>query len=61
MNPHDFYHYYVGPKYHRELGYFDLYECSVVADRETTRRIGDDWTIRDLRTLGMRRKGPKPS
>jgi len=53
MNPHDFYHYYVGPKYSRELGYFDLYECTVVADRETTRRIRDEWSIRDLRTLGI--------
>ncbi len=37
MNPHDFYHYYVGSKYYRELGFFDLYECSVIADQE--RRI----------------------
>ena len=50
MNPHDFYHYYVGSKYFRELGFFDLYECSVVADQERRGRLDPDWSIRDLRT-----------
>ncbi len=54
MNPHDFFHYYVGAKYHRELGYFDLYECSLIADHETTKSIDPTWRIRDLRTYGYR-------
>jgi hypothetical protein len=55
MNPHDFFHYYVGAKYHRELGYFDLYECAVVADSLTHRKLEPDWRIRDLRTYGYRK------
>jgi len=54
MNPHDFYHYYIGSKYFRELGFFDLYECSVVADQERRRRLEPDWRIRDLRTYRYR-------
>ena len=54
MNPHDFYHYYVGSKYYRELGFFDLYECSVIADQERRRRLEPTWRIRDLRTYGFR-------
>ncbi len=45
---YDAYHYLLGPKYYTELGYFDLYECTVLADAETTRFIGNS-EIRDLR------------
>ncbi len=34
MNPHDVYHYYIGAKYSHELGYFNLYRCSLIADTE---------------------------
>ncbi len=34
QNPHDFFHYYLGSKYSPEVGYYDLYECVVVADAE---------------------------
>ncbi|MFT3928021.1 MAG: hypothetical protein QM778_36170 [Myxococcales bacterium] len=44
---YDVYHYFLGPKYYDELGYFGLYECSVVADAETLHFIGDQ-QIRDL-------------
>jgi hypothetical protein len=54
MNPHDFYHYYVGAKYHRELGYFHLYECSVVADSQGRQKLEPNAQIRDLRTYGYR-------
>jgi hypothetical protein len=54
MNPHDFYHYYIGSKYHEELGYFDLYECTVIADWDTLRNRGHDWVTRDLRTYRYR-------
>jgi hypothetical protein len=55
MNAHDFFHYYVGSKYHAELGYYAMYECSVVADAETGRRLRPEWTVRDLKTYGMKR------
>jgi hypothetical protein len=54
MNPHDFFHYYVGSKYHREVGYFNLYDCALIADWETRKSIKPKWVIRDLRTYGYR-------
>jgi hypothetical protein len=54
MNPHDFFHYYVGAKYHEELGYFDLYECAVIADWDALRARNTEWVYRDLRTYGFR-------
>jgi len=44
---YDVYHYFLGPKYYDELGYFGLYECTVLADAETLRFIGEQ-PIRDL-------------
>lgn len=35
MNPHDFFHYYLGSKYSEEVGYFDIYRCVLIADSET--------------------------
>lgn len=49
---HEFVHYYMGPKYFREVGYLGLYDCIALADREiadedhTPARISG-W-IRDL-------------
>ena len=34
MNPHDTFHYYLGSKYSREVGYFNLYRAVVIADSE---------------------------
>jgi len=34
MNPHDLFHYYLGSKYSREMGYFHLYQCVTIADYE---------------------------
>ena len=31
---HEFVHYYLGPKYFREIGYLGLYDCLTLADRE---------------------------
>ncbi|MDP9002932.1 MAG: DUF2029 domain-containing protein [Myxococcota bacterium] len=31
---HEFFHYYLGAKYFRELGYVNLYDCTALADRE---------------------------
>jgi hypothetical protein len=34
IHTHDFFHYYLGAKFFRELGYTRLYECATVADLE---------------------------
>ena len=34
VHPTDSFHYYMGPKYFRELGYFSLYECLAAAEIE---------------------------
>jgi hypothetical protein len=49
---HEFFHYYVGAKYFRELGYVDLYDCTAMADQEIARDDGvkpriSGW-VRDL-------------
>lgn len=44
----DTFHYYVGAKYFDEVGYWDLYECTVKALGET--RFQNKDTVRDLRT-----------
>jgi hypothetical protein len=36
MNPHDIYHYYMGSKYSPEVGYLNLYQCTAVADWESS-------------------------
>ncbi len=48
VQTHDFYHYYLNAKYFPELGYFDLYECSVAA-LAIEQRIPERIMIRDLR------------
>ena len=52
LNAYEFYHYYIGTKYAREVGYGEMYAASLVADQET----GMKWkhksgTIRDLSTM----------
>lgn len=39
MNPHDLYHYYLGSKYSREVGYSRLYQCVTVATWENTGQV----------------------
>ena len=34
LHLHEFYHYYLGAKYHGELGYSGLYRCTAIADAE---------------------------
>lgn len=48
----DSYHYFLGPKYYKELGYFDLYTCTVQADMETQKVIKEKNRVRDLRNYG---------
>jgi len=38
MNSHDMYHYYMGSKYSREVGYLYLYQCTLLADWELMNR-----------------------
>ncbi|MCA9397335.1 hypothetical protein KC573_00770 [candidate division WWE3 bacterium] len=43
------YHYYLNAKYFDELGYFDLYNCTITADVETSDPLYKDTTLlRDL-------------
>jgi len=37
MNPHDVFHYYLGSKYSREIGFANLYECVAIATAENHR------------------------
>jgi len=47
---HEFYHYYLGSKYSKELGYTRLYDCTLVAEVENGRRSQvADREFRDLR------------
>lgn len=47
-NPHDFFHYYVGAKYSREVGYTNLYRCALVADLEGKQVDRQTTSIRNL-------------
>ncbi|MCH7701207.1 MAG: sulfatase-like hydrolase/transferase [Planctomycetes bacterium] len=47
-NPHDFFHYYVGAKYSPELGYTNLYRCTLVADMEANEAFKRPTSIRNL-------------
>jgi hypothetical protein len=47
---HEFYHYYLGSKYFKEVGYKRLYECTAIAEVELGRRQAvANREIRDLR------------
>jgi hypothetical protein len=50
VQTHDFYHYYLNAKYFPELGYFDLYKCTVAALAEEGRGP-QQARIRDLRSF----------
>jgi hypothetical protein len=50
---HEFFHYYLGAKYFRDLGYEGLYDCTALADQQNARDLGQpkghvgEW-VRDL-------------
>src|SRR5689334_2878687 len=46
---HEFYHYYLGSKYSRAVGYTNLYECTMIAEVENGR--GSQIKTRDMRDL----------
>lgn len=55
VNPHEFFHYYLGSKYAPEIGYFDIYNAALVADDETGLQFRPvDGHIWDLRTYDYR-------
>jgi hypothetical protein len=45
---YDDFHYYTGPKYYEEFGYFRFYDCVVEADAQGKRTIKPDKKVRDL-------------
>jgi hypothetical protein len=61
MNCHDMYHYYLGSKYSREVGYQYLYQCTLLADwelmnqpkepRMTSVRRMDDYSFQNGRDV----------
>jgi hypothetical protein len=49
---HEFFHYYLGAKYFRDLGYEGLYDCTALADQQNAQELGQkghvgEW-VRDL-------------
>ena len=57
IHAHEVFHYYLGAKYFPELGYFDLYECAVVAATEgRPAEANRAHEIRDLRRIHSRRE-----
>jgi hypothetical protein len=50
IHRHEFYHYYLGSKYFPELGYFDLYTCSVEAVRSEGGEVPGSAEMTDLRS-----------
>jgi hypothetical protein len=55
-HPSETYHYYVGARYFRELGYTNLYRCTALADAEAGR--GAEVAARWARDLGTNRLVP---
>ena len=55
VNAYEFFHYYMGSKYSKELGYFNIYGAALLADVETGRAYWpDDDEINDLSTHRFR-------
>jgi hypothetical protein len=57
IHAHEVFHYYLGSKYFEELGYFDLYECAIVASTEGRPALaGRTYEVRDLRNIDQRKR-----
>lgn len=54
----NFFHYYLGSKYFKELGYDGLYEEALKADQQGHKRFRNARYYRDMKTYGMKRAGP---
>lgn len=51
VHPWEQFHFYLGAKYQRELGWFNLYKASILADRETVNVLGNMPNTRELTTF----------
>ncbi len=49
----NFFHYYLGAKYFNEVGYFDFYQCAILAGKELGIGWNENTIIRDLRTYQL--------
>lgn len=49
----DAFHTVLGAKYHEELGYFDLYKCTIAVDKEGKGHFAAVKDVRDLRTRNV--------
>jgi hypothetical protein len=47
------FHFYLGAKYQKEVGWFDLYKAALIADRESAQALGGLRTIRDIHTFEL--------
>jgi hypothetical protein len=47
------YHFYLGAKYQKEVGWFDLYKATLLADRVTVNALARVTQIRDLNTFEL--------
>lgn len=54
LHRHELYHYYLGSKYFPELGYFDLYTCSIQAVGDGTAPVG----LAEMTDLRTKRRRP---
>lgn len=55
VHPTDSFHYFTGPKYFEELGYFDMYDCLAKAERENGHTEAlRGYYIRNLRSNELR-------
>lgn len=53
VHPWEQYHFFLGSKYLREVGYFDLYKATFLADREGAGVLGMVGATRDLHTFDV--------
>lgn len=51
VHQHEQFHFYIGAKYQKEVGWFDLYTATIMADRETVNVMGGVQKTRDNRTF----------
>lgn len=51
VHPWEQFHFYLGAKYQREVGWFNLYKAALLADRETAQVLAQVRTTRDLTTF----------
>lgn len=58
---YDFYHYFMGGKYFRELGYTGLYDATVIADSELGGKFGSAIPLTTIRDLNRDIRAPMES